>query len=585
MRSRVVSLVIAVGIAAVIATPATAQRVRRSLSETRQESALLDPGKVARLKLALEADHISVATGDMFWPPVFQLACAGILSSCNGNNNANPYMVTSLPPVGYEWDEDPPLGFLLRQDEAVLLIGRTPPPVTYFSYRSFIFSRFVEREGIHRPLFVSLGDPNNMLTIKTRGTAQGDPFDRAFVLLSAADKSVQTRVLAALHQAGYPDEIINLDVISPSIARPGLDPVVNDEYILLQRFALWKPGFEQAGAEYLADPPVTVLRVTPNPAVDPAQYVPLPVEKLRPRGTGRTELDYLPEVEELRRSILAEYADWNADEMSPGVWLEESFQALQHDLDVLGESRDTVYLRSEGTFNLNDDEFLVIYGTNHETTGKATYANFAVYDTCKACPLVGETSRRVAGSALDYVGGNNPKAPHVEQLYAWKVARDCGDDPRCTTFPPVSCPGQDNAGGRFFVGFRAYVEPSTKIGPAFTEVVFDRVIRFSRSGPVISEVKVEPAVVTAAETPAVISFHVASSDGEDVTWTATVIPDHGCAVLEDSTGVISGGNGDIIVTVTPSVAGQRGTTNVRLDATDAKGRRATPRTAATVFRW
>jgi hypothetical protein len=29
------------------------------------------------------------------------------------------------------------------------------------------------------------------------------------------------------------------------------------------------------------------------------------------------------------------------------------------------------------------------------------------------------------------------------------------------------------------VGFRAYVEPQTKVGPSYTEIVYDRVIKFS----------------------------------------------------------------------------------------------------------
>jgi hypothetical protein len=257
---------------------------------------------------------------------------------------------------------------------------------------------------------------------------------------------------------------------------------------------------------------------------------------------------------------------------------------VQRAVDVLGESRDTVYLRTEGTFNIGDDDFLIIYGTNHEATGKATYANFAVYDGCKACGVVGENSRHMAGSALDYVGANNPKVPHVDELYAWKVARNCGSDPRCTTVPPTSCPGRSNANDQFFIGFRAYVEPATKIGPAFTEVVFDRVIRFSRSAPVISEASVDPAVGTTEGAPATISFHVSSSDNEDVTWTATLLPDHGCAVLEPASGVIPGGNGDVRLTATPA-PGQRTTTDVRLDATDASGHRATPRTVQITLGW
>ena len=449
MRYPAVPVLAATVLIASLSTPASGQSVRHDPGQARVERALWSSDRLADLVVALEADHFEVRRGSMFQPPVVDLACAGLLASCNGNNATNPYMVASVPPVGYAWSEDPPLGFMMRPDEAIVLVGQTPPPVTYFSYRSFVFSRFLEKESVHRPLFVSLGDPDNMLTLQTRDGGQGDPYDRAFVLVAAADKGTQERVLAALSAAKYPKSIINLDVISPNLAHLGLDTEQDDELVLLHRLALWKPGFEQAGREYMAHPPVAVLRVTPTTPLAPAELQPLPVEKLRPRGTGRTEMDFTPEVEALRRAILAEYPDWQADELTPAVWLEESFPAMQRGVDVLGESRDTIYLRTEETFNLGEDDFLVVYGTNHEATGKATYANFTVYDPCKACGIAGESTRRLAGSALDYVGGSNSDVPHVDQLYAWKVARDCGGDPRCTTVPAGTCPGMSNENGQF----------------------------------------------------------------------------------------------------------------------------------------
>ena len=33
---------------------------------------------------------------------------------------------------------------------------------------------------------------------------------------------------------------------------------------------------------------------------------------------------------------------------------------------------------------------------------------------------------------------------------------------------------------RMFMGFRAYVEPSTGVGPYYAEVLYDRVIKFGR---------------------------------------------------------------------------------------------------------
>ena len=55
-------------------------------------------------------------------------------------NNVQPYMSIILP--GYVWDTVPweqtrraiPVNYLLRQDEAILIVGNTPPPMAYYSW-------------------------------------------------------------------------------------------------------------------------------------------------------------------------------------------------------------------------------------------------------------------------------------------------------------------------------------------------------------------------------------------------------------------------------------------------------------------
>ena len=540
---------------------------------------------------AIRADKFLVTPGRMVLPQVQHLVCTGQMSSCNGINSTNPYIVVSVPPPGQPYDENlPPLNFQIRQDEAIVLIGRTPPPLAYFSFRSFSVNRWIERESIRRKVFPALGDPNNMMTFNTLGKAAGDPYDRAFVVLIVSDKGTEARVRAALRAAGFPDGMINRDVISPNFTRmsslPNGDPdaVKDDEYAGLMRFALWEYGYEEAGAEYLQNPPIAVLRLTPNPRTAKDDYSPLPVEKLRPRGTGQTELDLTWEVEALRDAIIASYPSMKADDLRPTTWLEESFVAQQKDLDVLGESRDTVYLRSEGTFPLGEGEFLMVYGVNHESTRKATYANFAVYNTCDACPNGGVNNRDFAGSALELFRGAASPPPHVENLYAWKVARDCGGDPRCTQLNNKDCPYEIEPGSQFFVGFRAYVEPATKVGPAFTEVLYDRVLRFTPTAPSISGVTVtmngkvvDPDKLTAG-TPVDVTFSLTpSTDSATVSWTASLKEEDGCARLSRSSGTWpdpASTSATVTFRLTPYPAPAMSRLTLFLNATDGKGRRS-----------
>ncbi len=565
------------------------------LAMEREDRALLANSKVQAFMGALLADKIQITQGKLYKPDVLQLTCTGVLTSCNGFNSSNPYLVVSVPRPGEPYDlNDPPLFFAMRQDEAIVLIGRTPPPLAYSSFRSFIFSRYVEREGVRRKVFPSLGDPNNMSTVNTLGRAKGDPYNRAFVLMIVSDRGTESRVRKALNLAGYPDAIINKDVISPNIARMSskangdVDEMKDDGFAFLQRFALWDYGWEKEGEEYLTNPPVTVLRLTPNPRTEKASYDPLPVEKLRPRGTGMTELDLLPEVDALRDAIVARYPEMKAVDIPPTTWLEESFVAIQKDLDVLGESRDTVYLRNEGTFSLADDEFVMIYGVNHEKTGKSTYANFAAYHVCTACPYAGENSRRVAGSALGYFPSAESRPKHIDSLYAWKLARNCAGDPHCTELhsgntgdPVKDCMAGIPKDGQIFIGFRAYVEPATKVGPAFSELVYDRVTRFTPAVPVISNVTLTNTATGAVGTvfpvgtTVEIKFDLAAdSAASDVTFTATLKADDGCAELVPASktqNVKEQPKGSVLLKVP---VGQKATLTVFLNATDSKGRRA-----------
>lgn len=559
------------------------------------EAGPLASSRLSRFVAAVKADRFDVTEGSMYLPDFRELACYGISPSCNGNNATNPYLLVSVPTPGRGTVPGfPPLDFQMRQDEAIVLIGRTPPPAAYFSFRSFVIGRWMEREGVHRKFLPSLGDTNNMLTFNTQGRSRGDSFGRDFVLMIVSDRGTEGRVRRALRGSGFPDAIVNRDVISPNIARMSskengdFDMERDDDFVAVMRVALFDRGHEAEGAAYLANPPITVLRLTPNPRTGRARYAPIPLDRLRPRGTGQTELDLTPDVEALKKAILARYPAMKAEDMRPTTWLEESFVAMQKDLDVLGESRDTVYLRNEGTFRLADDEFLVVYGVNHEATGKATYANFAIYDTCKTCPYAGESSRRFAGSAGDYLSGTRAPAS-VNLLYAWKVARHCGSDPHCTEVPTGECMEGIAPDAEMFAGFRAYVEPATAIGPAFVELYYDRVLKFTPEGPSLSDVTVSPREATdiytgvPPGTPVTISFRPVSGSGSPtIAWRAVLKGDDGCAVVVPDAGTWDG-EGDVTVSVVVPPT-QRTVLTLFLDAQDDRGRRA-PTRGLTLLYW
>jgi hypothetical protein len=231
-----------------------------------------------------------------------------------------------------------------------------------------------------------------------------------------------------------------------------------------------------------------VLRLTPKAPVTPD---PFPVPTLRVRGTGKTELDLLLAVEELRHAILSKYENLKATELPTYVALPEGFTATQSKVNTIGDNRDSAYFstvevdawtkkddcRRNAAFTLPDspDDFVIIYGVNHEATGKVTYSNCVIYGLQYLNGVASVDSRAYQGSADDYIAGH-PKAGY---LYAWKIARKSYGDPHCLEVPVGPQRYGIGLDDKLMVFFRMYLEKATKAGPAHNELVLDRVIKFS----------------------------------------------------------------------------------------------------------
>lgn len=435
-------------------------------------------GKARALVEALEAAGYEVRRGAMAQLNLIDLCTWKLLPSCYGNNAGQPYLCPLLP-VGATQDfpNTFPWTYRLEEREGVVILGNTPPEADYFSYRGYLTLRTFRDEGTRRRVFASLGDEVNVLSFPAGG---GSPFRHDFALVSTADRNLDGAVRQAAAQAGY--SAFLSDTIPKPLVRMGLAADA-DEFGLINRAARFKD--KAAGQAYLANPDVEVFRVTPRTS-GVASLFGMP--NLRIRGTGVFEeaapadraaaggQDLLETMTELRRAILNRYGvSRDVEEMETCVWLPEGFEGIQRGIDVLGEGRDTIYLRTSGDFLLKDDpeDFVIVYGVLHNRTGKATYTNLSVYGTRYLNGVCGMDNDRLAGTAEEYLPGN----PLAKYLYVAKISRrqlDAG-----TNVVPwgVGCNGVDLKDS-IFLAFRAYLEPPTKVGPAAAELIFDRGIHF-----------------------------------------------------------------------------------------------------------
>jgi hypothetical protein len=427
-----------------------------------------------RLAAAIRRGGYAVQAGELRF---FGVDDCLALPQCYGNNPSSPYGVYCLPPAPGERLEPvatPPCpadgslrwAWRLREDEALIFVGQTPPPAQYFSFRSYVFSRkgWLGR----RELFASLGDSLNLQVIaaagKPHGTA-GDPFGRETVVITTADRRFDALLRQWLASSGAPEEIVNTDVIPRDLTRMGMAKD-SDEFAMLMRVAQFVDA--AAGERYTRTPPATVLRVTPP---TPMPIAPLPVPSQRPRGTQTSEAWLKPALDLLIDAVRAKHAGAEVKRRRMRTPLLSGLTCLKRRTPCFGDNADAVYSVSLPT-RLSDDprDFLIVVGVQHETTGKATSTSLAVYNTPRLMGIAAVTGDALLHSAERFL----PTHPQRHYLYAYKFARDCQGEPYCSVVPqgPLGVPLDI----RLNLIERAYLEPRTHTGPLASQIVPPQVL-------------------------------------------------------------------------------------------------------------
>jgi hypothetical protein len=465
-------------------------------------------GNVKAFQKALEKNGFTVQEGRIGYLDVIKLYELERLPSTYGNNPTTKYLTYFVPPApghkipelytkllaALELDQNSSPYWNLGPDEAIVFVGRTPPECKYFSFDPNVMNRTYGYET--RWLFATFGDTLNNLVIKTEGKPDGfarNPYNQITMVISTADKGINKRIQAAALSTGYSKDIINTLVFPSSILNMGVENE-SDTFTTLIRPALYK--HKQAGEKYLNNTPAVILRVTPKKStkLDPYSY-----PEQRVRGTGKTEFDLIDDLEELRIAILNKYNESNATELPTSIAVTEGSDVIQRGIDGFGPCYDSCYLWSADqtaylptstfpklsdyydflwdppiTLGTDTDEFIIVYGVNHVATGKATYSSFTLYgaDIWNGVGAIDDSE--FAGTAEEYLPGN----PNAKYLYVYKVARNCNGAPHCYEVPyDVGAYGID-LGQLLYIGWRSYLEESTKTGPSCTEIVYDKAIKF-----------------------------------------------------------------------------------------------------------
>lgn len=415
---------------------------------------------------------------------VFRVQDCVNLDDCFGNNVSSPYILFSLPPhpddpqslvpssVG-EIPENPEgmsVAWRSEPGEAVVVVGRTPPPARYFGFTPYVFGR-ESASGNKVNIFASLGDTLNNANI---AVAADGVFDAEVAIVVSSDADTSEAAGRALVAGGISAEAINHIVLPADEVRFGLDSSA-DDLMLLGRIALIEDADDEGA--YLGGLPLRVYRLTPPEASEP-----LPTPPRTPRGDGTNEDAWAGALDELEDAIVTSLGD---AEYEPVLVTGSGFVAAVIDperclsmvTECLGDNADTTYsvgpvdvANADGTLRLDDNDHFIVYGVNHTATGKATYSNMVVYEKERRAGFVAVSDAEMIGSAHAYL----PEHEQRDELWAIEVRRDCGDRPHCRVLSTDTF-GVPLDRDLFFI-FRAYLQPGATVSPGHDELLTERIL-------------------------------------------------------------------------------------------------------------
>lgn len=264
--------------------------------------------------LALQDSGYHVRQAGIYKSNPIDFCLGGYTPNANGNNGSFPYFCNLTPPSPYRDSlYDAPLTFNFGRDEAMVVIGKTPPECIYFSYRSYLYSRLFDfpPPGTRLKINASLGDTKSLYTMR-EDLPLDSMYQRKFALIMAADSLVAMHVkhtiLAVTPEIHAAD--IYFDIIPHEMYRFGNDPQ-GDWGNFLHRVSLFSDTAAQNS--YMNNPTLEIMRLTP---VHPRPPVFFELPPFKARTCGTTEFSLVPDLELLEEKIYDTYQKRLPDHMA-----------------------------------------------------------------------------------------------------------------------------------------------------------------------------------------------------------------------------------------------------------------------------
>ena len=477
-----------------------------------------------RLTHQLEAQGYAVARGYVkLYTAADCDSSYAIMGTCYSNNPAAPYVVPVLPIWPDEW-LDPVLAagifgpthegysttFRLDPREAIVILGRLPPPAKYFGLQTNVFTRQGDFEKKSEPyifltyyqmfwlrnmffahlpwdgeriqLLASVGNSINHVVIQD---ASGRAFDQDRYFITTPDQFMEEAVRQAFSSIRVEDKDVFTEPIDKTL-RVGLGKSADDFYTLI-RYAMPRHENEAASDAWRANLPLVVLRV--RDARKKRQPVPFDqVELDERRAADPPEIALASELDSLATAVCEK---WEQPCGKPAQVMNVQERPISMvgptcigiGMNCLADTQDTVYHFS-GKLPLDGSRVYAVVGALSTHTGNATYVGLGVNATRRQLGIDNVSDDLLEGSAADYASA----VTDPDKFFVYYFARDCTSldswaSRYCRSIPESALPDYDPTdpnSDQLNFSLRDYVFPGTARGPASAFSLSPKVIALQR---------------------------------------------------------------------------------------------------------
>ncbi len=480
-----------------------------------------------RLIRNLERDGYQAARG--YFKLYTQADCSysyEVLKTCLGNNPAAPYILPIVPAWPDEWVDPATAGMVgptvegynasyrLDPREAIVILGKLPPPAAYFGVQTYLLSRpgewdetssqylFVKNNVptlIHTffsklpkndarvQLWADLSDPINNVMIE-RGS--GAVWNQLRYFVITPDKTMDNTLRQALATLGIADNTIFTEQIPSQLGGIAMGIGLtegSDDFLTALRYAMPEDG-GAAGTRSNAwreNLPLVVLRIRDTrPAHLPQPYPEVAFEARV--GTTPPEIALAPDLMTLVGAVCDR---WGAScdsrpllnmKASPLKWTGP--ECVKVGMNCLAPNEDAAYFMG-AKLPLPADRVYALVGALGTRTGNATYVGLGLNSSVTQLGFHNIDDNLLASTADGY------EVPNHDRFFIQYFARDCagleeltagshcysvGDQlPYCYDPADLSC-------AMLVLSVRDYLLPGALRGPAPELTLSPRVIPLQR---------------------------------------------------------------------------------------------------------